>query len=486
MTPATATNHFLLKEKPLSPAALFAIGFGVCLLIIGAQLLSIPTIIFAVLPLLVTAGLYFARSASGALHLFIGTSFSLAFRMVAKPGTDIIDLLAGLAMGGVLIIWTVRLLYFERENLTYDPPHLLAALYVAWGLLIGIGGILWWNNTLNDWVRELLIQCPVFVVPMLYVRLYEPESKGEKQFQLFIFVAALCIMVASVGRYAVALTQSSYAYQIGRIASEQSPSIVLFFVCIAFSLYKVPSLSTLSRLLLAAFCVAMLILSGYRTLWVAVVIVTVIMFLLTDRVTWSRGLKFLLALGGILASVGTYLFFTVRIFQIFAMMTYNRVLSTTAVSTDASLVNRYIETAIVEKHVMQSPFVGYGFGATFQTFDWLLGYSYNIGFSHNGFFFVAFKTGIIGFALFFSAYVWFMVKAFRLARDTYETAHTRAIAAVAFCYFCCQLISNLTLNFFGDRNAMIWFGLFWAFIISREIAKKNRSRAAITPANVGY
>jgi hypothetical protein len=85
-----------------------------------------------------------------------------------------------------------------------------------------------------------------------------------------------------------------------------------------------------------------------------------------------------------------------------------------------------------------------------------------------------FKTGIVGFLLAYTAFGWFVLKAVRLARDLTEPSHVRAIAGVAVAYHIIIAISNLTLNSFSGRNDMIWIGLFWGFILSREIAKRKR------------
>jgi hypothetical protein len=475
MTPASPDILQLHKLKPLSPALLGAIAFCVCLLFVGGQFIGLPVVVFPIVAIVVSIGLYFAKSGDAALRLFIGTSFALTFRMGSMEGFDIVDILAGLAMGGVLLVWWIRLLLIERVSLTYTVPQLFASLYIAWGLFIGVGGILWWNNSLNDWVRELLIMSPLLVVPMLYVRLFEAGSAAEVKFQRFIFFATISIMVVSIAKYIIAVKQSSFAYEISRLAADQSPSLIMILMCVAFALYKVKELGFATRLIISMIGVGLLILSGYRTMWVTTALGIMIMFFMTHRRQWQGGLKFILSLGGILAAVGTYMFFTIRIFEVFVMMTFNRLVSTTAISTDGSLVNRYIETAIVEQNILRSPLVGYGFGAKFQTFDWLRGYSYLTGYSHNGYFFVAFKAGLIGFALIFTAYFWFMVKAFKLARNQYESARTRAIATVAFCYFCCLLVANLTINIFGERNTMIWLGLFWSFIMVRELAARKRA-----------
>jgi O-antigen ligase len=467
----------LHKAKPLSPAILAAIALGVCALFLIAQFLHLPSILFGILPLAFVLGSNIIGSGRAALYVFIGTSLALTFRMSVTKSTDIIDILAGLVIGSISIWWCLRLLVVERANLTYSVPQLLSALYFVWGLLIGVGGVLWWNNELNDWIREFFIQCPLLIIPMLCARFIEPGSKEERIFHRFVFGSVIAVIMASFAKYAVAATQSLYAYQIGRLAAEPSAAVILLLLCIAFRLYKVKWIHPFWQLLVSVLSVGLVILCGFRTVWVGVTIVVCLLFLITERRLWGNGLRFMLSLTAVLLSIGTYLFINLPIFRIFVVMTVDRALSTTQVNTDPSLLNRYIETNLVSGLFAQSPLTGYGFGAKYQMFDWLLGYSYLTSYSHNGYYFVALKTGIIGLALLFGAYVWFMARAVKIMRDKAENAKTRAIAAVATCYFVCQLISNLTLNVFGERNAMVWIGLFWAFILCQEIYR-HRQRGA--------
>jgi O-antigen ligase len=461
------------KDKPLSLTLLATIGLGVLVLFVGGQLIHLPVIVFGILPLAYLAGSRIVSSGRAALYAFIGVAFALSFRVVTTKGTDVIDILAGAVLGLISLGWMVRLVLLEREGLTYSVPQLLVVLYLAWGMFVGVGGVLWWNTEVNEWIREYFIQCPLMVVPLLYIKYFKPGSHHEKLIQRFALGGAIAVVLSSIGKYAYFASHSLYAYQIGRLAAEPSAAIILLLTCVAFRLFRVVWIPTSLQLALAAMSVGLLVLSGYRTIWVAVSVVTMLLFLLTERALWGRGLKFLLALIAILGAIGSYLFFSLGIFRIFVLMTFDRLLTTTQVTTDPSLFNRYIETGIVSDLFLSSPIAGYGFGARFEMFDWLMGISYLSSYSHNGYFYVAFKSGLIGFTLLYTAYIWFMVKAIRLARDTTALARTRAIAAVASCYFACELVSNLTLNVISERNAMIWIGLFWAFILSHEIAKRR-------------
>lgn len=473
----------LALERPASPWMLALIAFATTAFFIGGQLLNLPVLALAVLPLGAALALFVNRSSTTSLYAFLCTAFGITFRPISSPGTDPVDILAGGIMCLIILGATIRLVYVERDTVTYNVPQLLGTLYLLWGLLTGLGGIIWWNNSWNDWLREFLLQSPLFILPVLYVRGIEADSKQERRIQQFFFGTSLVLMVFSVIKYAYVVSSSVYAYQIGRASVDVSTAIIVLLASLALTLHGERWIKMPYRIALSIFCVGTLVLSGYRTLWVASVLGMCILFVLVPRKQWSAGIKYLLVLGGLLLTIGAVLYVTVPLFKVFVMMTFQRLLTTTEMTTDPSLVNRFVETEIVKNYIAQSPITGYGFGARFQLFDWLLGYSYDSGFSHNGYYFVMFKTGIVGFALIYSAYAWFMYKALRLARDITEPSRVRAMAGVAFCYLAIIAISNLTLNAFGDRNGMIWVGIFWGFILSREIARKRRESLQLAAAN---
>jgi hypothetical protein len=481
MTSLAPDIHFLHKEKPLSPWILAMIAFGVCVPFIGGLFLNVPVIVFAILPIAISLGLHLARSGKAALYGMIGAALALSFRLVSIRGTDPFDLLMGAIIGGITLSWGLRHLVIERDSVTFSVPQLLAALFLMWGLFTGLGGILWWNNTFNDWAREFLIQCPLLILPLLYARHFEADTQSERQLHRVLFFAAIMMMCASVFKYVVILSRSAYAYQIGRLSDEPSAAMLMIFLSVAFALYQVKWVPMFVQIGLGVFSFAILLLSGYRTLWAAAAVGVITLIFLARPEYRRNAIRYLIYLTGALLSIGTYLFLTVKLFRVYVLMTWERILSTTQLATDPSLVNRYIESDALKSAIANSPLVGYGYGSQFQTFDWLLGYSYNTGFSHNGFYFVAFKTGLIGFSLIFTAYIWFMVKAFKITRDLSESFRTRAIASVVFCYLACQLIANSTLNIFGERKVMIWVGLCWGFLLSKEVkerfdAKKQQAK----------
>lgn len=466
------------KNRALPLKWLVAIGAGLCLFFVGGQFFF-PTALLAALFVAASIGILVMRSGKVALYSFLIVVYGLTFRIMRQHGTDMLDLLAGGAITAVLLVWTIKIVYFEERSVNYSVPQLMISLYLLWGMLIGLGGLLWWNTTWNNWIREILILCPLFLIPALYVRFFEAGSTSERTLERFAFGTAITMMVWTVLKYASNVATAMYAYQIGRVTFDTSTAIIVLLICIAFTLHKVDWIPMYARYGLAALSVGTLILSAYRTTWAATAFVTVILFIMVDRKLWRRGLRFLTVLFSMLTAGATYMFFTVPIFKIYCLMTFNRLLSSTKVGTDASLVNRYIENDILKEYIATNPITGYGLGSQYQLFDWLLGFSMDSGHAHNGYYFVLFKAGIVGFVLLYGAYFWFLRKGWQLAKDLNLSARARAIAAVGVCYLISMLVNNLTLNIFAERNQLAWVALFWGFFIAQEIAKHRREAVTV-------
>jgi O-antigen ligase len=145
------------------------------------------------------------------------------------------------------------------------------------------------------------------------------------------------------------------------------------------------------------------------------------------------------------------------------------------VKTDLSLVNRYIEWRVLFRFIRASPLVGYGFGARYFDYDWLLGYSLWTGYSHNAFLYVLLKSGVIGFTALFGAFVLLMFRALKLSRSIYLKANQRAAMRVAFALSFTMLITSMTLNALGDRTALVWLGIVWGSVMIYNREEKRLS-----------
>lgn len=458
--------------KAFGVVALLALFLG------GGQFLF-PLWLLCALPIVVAAGLSLTRSASFAFYAFVGVILALSFRFTTTVDLDIVDLLAAACVGGVLTSWSAKLWIVNREQLSTFLPQTFLHLFLGYAILIGIGGTLFWNNSWLDLVREVSIYAPLLIVPILYVRAIGTDETKLKMFLRFLLVVSVCILFWSGIRYFSNVAAAAYAYQIGRMVMDFNPPVLLFLACIAISLFRLPWMKTIWRLGISLVCLGAIVISNYRTVWVALFLATIVLFAVARGADRKSGFGFLAKFGGVVAAFGMYLYFTMPIFKIFVLMQVDRFISTAQVTTDPSLMNRYIEYDYFWRYFLESPIVGYGLGAKFEVFDWLLGYTYFFNYSHNGFLFIAVKSGIIGFVLLYGAFFGFLIKGIRLARDVQQRPEIRAISAIGVAFVVSLLVMNSTLNIFAHRTQLMWVGLFWGFWLCYRVHKHEQPAKSV-------
>lgn len=477
----TAIAHSAKLDIRLPIKHQILIGLGLC------SFFGLGQMFFPIwlLLLLLAGGAMFSeilRSAKYSLYVFMLCCVGLGLRTSTTRVTDGVDILAGIVIGGIFMFWVARLLLLEKQELTHDTALKLFIAFLCWAALAGFGGILYWNNTVNDWLREILIYCPALLMPMLYSQSIERDSKAEKQLFIISMVVLAALMVGTILKFRSNVVSAAYAWQMGRAMLDPTGSILMLYITLTFSMLTENRRRHLWwQIPVALLGFSGLALSSFRTLWAACLVALPMIFLLASKQERRGGYRFSLLLCAIILGSGTIAFFTVPLVQLYLTMMWERFASTTALKTDPSLVNRYIETAELLKYAYVSPLTGYGLGARFVTFDWLLGTYYYVGFAHNGFAFILFKSGVVGFILIYGSYAAFVIKSIQIARRSTDPI-TRAIARASTAFLLAMIVSNWALNIYGARSGQMWIGLIWGFLISRsaEIARPPKP-ALVSP-----
>lgn len=463
----SASQH---EELPRSWKLTLAVGLSV--LLIGSLFLVQQWIVIVAL-ISIALGMVVASSGKLSLYAYLVACVGISFRPYAIKGTDPLDVLAGVVLAGTMMPWLVRYLFVERTPLSVDRLHHIFLLFIAWGLFIGIGGIVFWNNTANNWLREFLIYSPLVILPVLYVRFFEPGSKSEKGLWILTLILATGVMIVTILRFRQNVVKAVYAWEMGRAIVDPAAAIFLIFIALslAMSLRRDERRWWLYPIMLIG--IGVLALSNFRTLWVGCIATLPILFFVATKEERSRGYRFMATIMTIVIMIGVIAYFTSPAFKLYILMLGERFLSTGKASTDISLLNRFIETNILLDYIASSPIVGYGFGAQFRLFDSIKGFSYDSGFAHNGYVFTVFKVGIVGAVLLYAAYFGFIRKIYQLASSSLHTVMDRAIARAALGFILTTLVTNTSLNIFADRSSLVWVGLIWGFVVSRGLGQKK-------------
>lgn len=464
---------------------------GIVILICGVGSLIAPIYIVAAVIGVLVFGILTFTTERAALYLTIAGCTLL----MMKPQQDgqsfgAIDIAAGLLLGGLLLYWSLTITLVHRERLTESIPMLAFIGYYMWAIVSGIGGILWWNNTFNDWIREILIQVVLFITPILLFRAIRTNEEAKTLLK-FVVICWFLLTVTNFYHYGSNIAKAAYMYQTGRGSVDPGGGSFGFFCVISFVMIDRKRSRLKYYVLAGGITVCSILASFYRTFWLAAALQVPLIFFLSRKEERKLGKRFFFWFGLIGIAALTVVYIKVALFRVFVEVYIDRLLSSSQVATDLSLVNRYVEWGRLWNTIIQNPIVGFGYGAHFHSFNIILGWHELMGYSHNGFLLVFFKSGLVGLLLFSVAYFGFIVKGFQLVRSKFLTAGERAALRATISYLIATAITTLTVNAFNDRIQALWIAVSWGAIMyftrrvrqAQAASTQTTSVVAVLPAS---
>jgi O-antigen ligase len=404
-------------------------------------------------------------------------AFALASTMVSLKSrtadSGMIDIFAGMIIIGVALSTIVKVRILSNQRFFSSPLQYILCAYYLYAFLLGIVGIAFWNISANTWFRESLIQLPLIIIPVLMRLAFDKDKDRVLKRFLYVVVAIWFVTVTVnliVFRQNVA--KAYYLFETGRSSMEISiPSLCLFtFVSLSAVVNKVQK-----RVLLfaALYTIVAIGLSLFRTLWLvdAMLLPFIVYLMYTDE--RKSGMRFLLSMTIAVAIMLIVLSTLVPFIGLFLQSLLLRLLYSSAVTTDPSLVNRYIEWNSVWETIRQAPIIGYGYGATYFDYNWILGYSYHYGFTHNGYLYLLLKSGLVGSIILSSAYILFIIKGLKYSLLQNVDAFHRALFRAGVAFLIGLLFTNITLNALALRDSVFWVSVIFGYILYFE--KKSTS-----------
>lgn len=410
--------------------------------------------------------------------LIVYTLLAIKPRSVNGEATPL-ELIAGILIVIVSIPLLIKLIFFTREQVAFDLPQRFLILYFIWVMVIGIIGVVFWRNTFNNWIREILLQLSFLVVPVIMVRSTGLKTNREKKLTVAIFLLWILIIVMNVVRLKSNISQAYFFFQTGRASFSVSlSSLMLFsFVSLSFTEYRRKSPVFLYGVILVA--ISAVAVSLYRTAWITDILMIGALFLIAFPKERRNGLKSFAIIILLLISTMVVLCFISPLFYLFIQSYATRLTTASQVTVDPSLVNRYVEWRVLLKFIMNSPITGYGYGAEFFDYNWLSGTSYWTGYTHNGYLGLLLKGGIIGFIFLSIAYGMLIYKGVKLARNIVLDAYYRALARAGVVYLIGILFITMTLNALADRDQIFWAAVVWGyFLLCEKHLKKIKAKSA--------
>src|SRR5439155_10708520 len=119
-----------------------------------------------------------------------------------------------------------------------------------------------------------------------------------------------------------------------------------------------------------------------------------------------------------------------------------------------------------------SPLFGYGFGTQFRAYNIIAHFHTWMGFSHNSYLYIIFKSGLVGGFLFIVSTLIFLVMGLQVVRSTRLSVQSRAVARICLAFLVVFLIGAYIGPAFDSKTGVSLMGLTWGAIIT--LHRKDR------------
>ncbi len=386
----------------------------------------------------------------------------------AHGAFTIYDALMGAYVVGLMIFLGVRRLAGGPRYGVASPQYLLFVIYVVWISAVGLSNLFTTEVTLEWWIRDLRLLAPLLIVPALFLGMDLSSTRDRRIFFGAMVLNFIISFFISVIRLRSSFLEVTYLFEVsyGLINGLNGPFMFLMFLNLYLSEKKKRrSFYFLVGIVISLIAVA---LAHNRTFWVITPIGAILTFFLSDREQRRTALKLLVKLIVLFGSIGFICYLLFPLFRILVELFFSFFLSSSNVKTDASLVGRYIEWRHIWQAILDSPIVGHGVGSRYHTFNWFAGYYYDSAYTHNGYLGILQKGGLVGFVLLFGCYFGFIVKGWKLMRNSSIASWQRSLLRAGFIVLCLLLLATNTANIFAHRDLLMYIAIIWGYFLYIE------------------
>jgi O-antigen ligase len=466
-----------LRRSDVRLSTLQQVAIGLVVVIcVGLSQLKFPSWIFTAVIVGAMGALALLNDGKYCLHVLAITVAGLLIKPVhSHSQTTIFDVLGAVVIGGITLGVILRQ-KLQSKRLMHSPLEIMIACYLAWTVLCGIGGMIWWTNNPNNLLRELSLQIPIFIVPILVMLALKDRPESERGVFILFLVLWIGLCILNFIQLRNNISTAVYLWQTGRSTTSTSAAIYLFLMCVSFLMYYARSRVTKYIIAIGILSLACIAISHYRSLWLGTLAGVPMMFYASNKEERRVGLMGVTKALLVLLALVFVLFVTIPLFRLLVLLLVDRFASASKGFSDRSLYNRVVESRYLWSYFVQAPLTGYGYGATWLIYDWLLGIHVALGYTHNGYLYTLGKSGVVGFVLLFGAYFGYLIQGISVARSKLLTPLERALVRGGLGYQFATLVSSYALNSFGDRSDLTWLGLSWGFVLLSSHKIRVRSQ----------
>jgi O-antigen ligase len=390
----------------------------------------------------------------------------IAVRLFITMGkVGVLDVPAGLIMTGIFFSLLFYRKLTEDQPLIPHPNLFLVIAFVCWTLMIGLINVFLSDTNVETWYRELLIVCPLIIIPILFNRVAQQNKKAL--FILFMVILGLWFIesTATVLFFRRNMQAAFFLYETGRIGMDIIGPSVMIFLFLSLAIVESQRKKRIYFIGGILFSMLSLILTFNRTGEAITLVLIPVFFLLTPKKERKNRNQVFFLLVGIILSIIIVVIYSVPTLQLLLKWAFTKFLTTSNVTADVSMVNRYIEWRHVLKQFFLTPITGVGFGGYFNNYDWLKGINTHAIYTHNSFLGVLLKGGTVGFILLFTAYFRFLLIAWKLYVSEKITDLERAFVKAGIFTNLLNIVHMFTINIFASREFLLYLGLSWGYFI---------------------
>lgn len=316
-----------------------------------------------------------------------------------EPGLTPSEVVFGLYYMTYLACWFGYRLFLSGAPFIRDAVDVAVVaflVFITLGLFVTavFGGDAW--VAINEW-RAVLVLAFYFPVKEMCVR----DPRLMKVVLLAFSFVALIVVARTFWRYYSALQDVEALYEIMNNRSRTGERLVMmgFLGATVFFLYYARTrLLQVTLLSFVSILLAGIVVGQSRTIWLAVSVSLMLMFILVSPREKLRALFFVSA--GTLMLAGAAAILLDNFFSIVLAGLGSRASTIgNAASQDLSLINRFYEWRAVLEAAKASPILGHGFGVEFHFFNVIYFITEHKTFVHNGYLGILYRHGLVGVGL---------------------------------------------------------------------------------------
>ncbi len=378
----------------------------------------------------------------GHLLLFIERSegisaYELIFSAIFYPGL----------MAWFLIKW------LRNDQIIKGKSELFIFLFLLFGFIsIIIGNI--YESDIFKGIREWMLFFPY----LLYfpLRDYIVDVRRLRTILWIVLVIASLIALMSIVRYYTALGFAQYLFEIWGKRQVMEEPLYMSSVIIGISLLAAGGKPRWLLFAIIVINIVSLAFTFSRGYWVATAAGIGLILLLSD---WKVKRRIVLWGSMILCSIIAVILLVFP--NLFNAISEGILLRLTSIGYgDISFQSRLIESRTVVNLFFQSPIIGYGFGSLYSYYDLISQHHAVTWYIHNGYFFLLFKVGILGSALYFLFYISRTYAVFRRI-VTMTNNHIKSLICGLSVIPLVMLLLSFSSPQFYDRASVLVLTIVW-------------------------